>query len=128
VYPEPESFDPGRFPPPRNEPDPGVEAFGNGRRRFLGRSFADSGSYLNIMQLLTVFNISKAVDEKGRKWKSTLDRPKPGILTYLNELKCRVSVRSENRADLIRQSDHHGSQEESDTRLFGSMDNFNQTS
>jgi hypothetical protein len=94
VDPEPKSFDPGCLLPPRNEPDAGVEAFGYGRRRRPGRSFADSSLYMNIAQLLAVFNISKTVDEKGREIEVDV-RPKPGILTYPNEFKCRVKRKAD---------------------------------
>jgi len=108
VYPEPECFDPERFLPPRNEPDPGVEACGYGRRICQGRFFADYGLYLNIVQSLSVFNRGKAVDEKGKEIEVDV-RPKPGILTYPSEFKSRVNVRSEKLAELIRRSDHRNS-------------------
>ena len=67
VYPEPESFDPGRFLSLRKEPDLGVEAFEYDRRICPGRFLADSGLYMNIVQLLAVLNVSKAVDERERE-------------------------------------------------------------
>jgi hypothetical protein len=51
----------------RKEPDPGVEAFGCDRRICPGRFLADSGLYMNIVQLLAVLNVSKAVDEKEKE-------------------------------------------------------------
>jgi cytochrome P450 len=88
VYPDPETFAPERFLPPRNEPDPGSEAFGYGRRRCPGRFFADAGLYLNIAQTLAVFNVGKALDENGKEIEVDV-KPGPGFLAYQGNSPCR---------------------------------------
>jgi hypothetical protein len=91
-----------------------------------GRFFANVGLYLSIVQSLAVFIIDKAADKKRREVEVDVERDPD--LQYPNEFKCRVSVRSGKHADLIRQSDQHGLQEESNASLLESMDNSNQTS
>jgi len=82
------------------ERNPGVEVFDCGPKISFSRFFADAGLYLDILQLLGVFNISDAVDKKGKEIEVDFT-PKPGILTYPDEFKCRVSIR-EKHSDLIR--------------------------
>jgi len=110
VYSDPESFEPERFLPPRNEPDPGSEAFGYGRRRCPGRFFADAGLYLNIAQTLAAFSIGKAVDGAGKEIEVDV-KPGPGVLTYPGKFPLQVKPRSVNYADLIRQMEKQFSQD-----------------
>lgn len=101
VYADPSSFNPDRFLPPRNEPDPAGEIFGYGRRICPGRFFADAGLYLNIARSLAVFSIRKAVGEDGVEIEVDV-RPTPGILTYPTAFGFRVEPRGEKYVELIR--------------------------
>lgn len=65
VYHDPDVFDPERYLAPRNEPDPKAVAFGFGRRICPGRYYADSSVFITVAQILAVFNLKHAVDERG---------------------------------------------------------------
>jgi cytochrome P450 len=120
VYSDPDSFDPERFLPPRNEPDPESEAFGYGRRKCPGRFFADAGIYLNIVQTLAIFNIGKAVDKDGKEIEIDV-KPGPGILTHLTSFDVQVKPRSAKHVELIRQLERQFSPESSDAGLLDSV-------
>ncbi|RDA95630.1 hypothetical protein CP533_1141 [Ophiocordyceps camponoti-saundersi (nom. inval.)] len=62
----PDAFDPERFIT-GDEPDPHLAVFGFGRRKCPGQYFADESLFLMISNLLSCFELSKAVDEKGRE-------------------------------------------------------------
>lgn len=113
VYTDPRSFDPDRFLNPRNEPDPGLEAFGYGRRICPGRFFADSSIYLNIVRSLATFNIGKAVDEHGAEIEVDV-KVKPGILSYPGDFKYSVTPRSKSHVELIKKVEMECPWEESD--------------
>lgn len=123
VYAEPELFDPDRFLPPRNEPDPTADIFGYGRRICPGRFFADSSLYLNIVQSLAAFTIGKAVGKDGNEIEVDV-KPKPGILTYPTEFAFQVKPRTEEHVSLIKDMEQLYPWEESDAKHLDSIDNF----
>ncbi|KAH9911522.1 uncharacterized protein B0H18DRAFT_863089, partial [Fomitopsis serialis] len=68
LYPFPFTFDPERYLGPEPQQDLRKFAFGFGRRiSGPGQHFAETSLSLNVSSLLTVFNLSKAVDEHGRE-------------------------------------------------------------
>ncbi|OKL56052.1 hypothetical protein UA08_08613 [Talaromyces atroroseus] len=123
VYADPQSFDPERFLPPRNEPDPMSDVFGYGRRICPGRFFADSNLYLNIVQSLATFNISHAVGEDGKEIEVDV-KPKPGLLNYPSEFRFQVTPRSEKHIELIKQVERKHPWETSDAEQLESIDDF----
>ncbi|KAK2042897.1 cytochrome P450 [Colletotrichum somersetense] len=60
-YPDPMEFKPERFLGSEPQTDPARYVFGFGRRICPGRYLADNSIYLNIVQLLAAYNISKPV-------------------------------------------------------------------
>ena len=94
VYMEPEAFDPSRYLPPRNEPDPTEAAFGFGRRICAGRHLADSSLFITIAQLLATFHVSKALDDEGREIE-------PGVVDHPVEFPYRIAPRSPKHVSLI---------------------------
>ncbi|KZV91424.1 cytochrome P450 [Exidia glandulosa HHB12029] len=108
MYPDPDKFDPERFLGKRGEGvlDPRLYTFGLGRRRCAGVPLADSFTFLAVTSILTVFNISKALDENGQeitpglKWdNASTSHPIP--------FKCKIRPRSEAAVALIRTRPSH---------------------
>ena len=79
AYPDPGTFDPGRFLRPRDGAkdefdvelnpdilDPAVAAFGFGRRICPGRHMAYESLWISIASIVAAFDITKAVDEHGK--------------------------------------------------------------
>lgn len=118
VYSQPASYDPERYLEPRNEPDPSNIAFGFGRRVCPGRYLADSNLYLNIAQILAVFNIGKPVDEAGAELEVTLDVT-PGIIANPKQRHYRITPRSAKLAQLVRDIELEQPWERSDADHLG---------
>jgi cytochrome P450 len=123
VYSDPDSFDPERFLPQRNEPDPASEAFGYGRRICPGRFFADSSLFINIVQSLAVFDISKAVGKDGKVVEVDA-KPKPGLVAYPPEFGFQITPRSERHAQLVREVERLHPWEDGDAEQLESIDDF----
>ena len=100
VYTEPEAFDPSRYLPPRNEPDPTEAAFGFGRRICAGRHLADSSLFITIAQLLAVFHVSKALDDEGREIEPQIGSV-PGVVDHPVKFPYRIAPRSPKHVSLV---------------------------
>lgn len=120
VYADPASFDPDRFLAPRNEPDPGNEAFGYGRRVCPGRFFAENSLYINIAQTLAAFDISKAVGKDGKEVDHEI-KAQPGAFAGPVEFEFRIRPRSEKHAALIRQLEREIPWDSSDAEFLESV-------
>ncbi|VTT78182.1 unnamed protein product [Fusarium fujikuroi] len=107
VYADPDAFDPERFLTPRDEPDPGLHAFGYGRRICPGRVFADSILYLNIVRSLAAFKFSKAIDERGKEINPDIVEP-PGLLNRLEPFTLQVEPRTPHHRALIQKLEDDG--------------------
>ncbi|KAG9252300.1 cytochrome P450 [Emericellopsis atlantica] len=118
VYSSPEVFDPERFLKSRDEPDPGSDAFGYGRRVCPGRHFADASIYLNIVQVLATFNMEHAVEAAGNKIPVQVHGTH-GILNHPSKFRFKVSPRSAQHEELIRKVGVEHPWEKSDASLLG---------
>ncbi|KAJ7593187.1 cytochrome P450 [Mycena floridula] len=106
VYHNPDSFDPSRYEstPGRNaEPDPTGYAFGIGMgRRFCpGMHYAEAAIFINVVQVLSVFNISPPVNVLGEKNIPSFDFD-VGHLRTPKIFKCNILPRSQGKIDLVR--------------------------
>ncbi|KAF8639539.1 hypothetical protein AX17_001444 [Amanita inopinata Kibby_2008] len=104
VYPEPERFIPERFLQQEGkdvELDPiAGGAFGFGRRICPGRHLATSSGWLAMAYILTLYEISCAVDEDGKDILPTLENTS-GVVVHPKPFKIRVTVRSKEAMSLI---------------------------
>lgn len=103
IYANPEEFRPERFLGPNPEPNPyGRFIFGFGRRICPGRLIAE-GNFVNIMaKSLSVFNVSKAIDEVTGQVIEPVVLQSPGTGSSPMPFKCRITPRSEKHAEMIR--------------------------
>ncbi|KAF2702973.1 cytochrome P450, partial [Pleomassaria siparia CBS 279.74] len=118
VYPDPMTFRPERFiatPTHTPEPDPRNFIFGYGRRICPGRYVADNALFITIAQTLSVFNVSKPVDEIGNVVEPKLEF-EPGMVSHPVPYKAQIKPRSEKHEALIKSSEEIYPWEESDAR------------
>ncbi|KAL9628975.1 MAG: hypothetical protein Q9204_005542, partial [Flavoplaca sp. TL-2023a] len=101
VYSEPDTFKPGRYLAPLNEPDPSDLAFGYGRRSCAGRFFADASIYITVAQMLSVFRIRKATDSDGNEVPVKLEAI-AGMVNRPKPYQFKIEPRSQHHADLLR--------------------------
>lgn len=100
TYHDPMTFKPERYLAPFNEPTPWDVVWGFGRRVCPGRMVADSNIYLVFAQTLAVFDIKKAVDERGAEIEPEI-KFKAGIISHPVPPKCRITPRSKVHEKLI---------------------------
>jgi len=93
-------FIPERYLGENPEKDPSPIVFGSGRRGCLGIIMANSTVFIEIAMTLSVFNISKYVDEDGNVVEPEIQYS-DGIVSHPKPFKCDIQVRSEQAAALV---------------------------
>jgi cytochrome P450 len=117
VYPNPDAFEPERYIAPRNEPDPSDYAFGYGRRICPGRYLAEDSIFMTLARLLAVFNMRKAVDDKGNEIDVVIDGT-PGLISHPVEYAYSITPRSDKHVEMVRSAERAHPWEESDASLL----------
>ncbi|KAF5377535.1 hypothetical protein D9615_005319 [Tricholomella constricta] len=108
VYPDPMAFNPRRFVDRKYNASVGINpmpepAFGFGRRMCPGRWFAFDAMWIVVASILTVYDISKAVDENGQTIEPKVEYTSH-LLSHPKPFKCRVAPRSPKARSLIQQT------------------------
>ncbi|KAJ7169958.1 cytochrome P450 [Mycena filopes] len=107
MYPDPLFFNPQRFAPENRAnglnqiPDP---AFGFGRRLCPGKFLAFDTLWIVVATILTVYNISKEIDETGQV-KEPVAEFTPHSLSHPMPFACTISCRSTDARRLILQTE-----------------------
>ncbi|SJL08658.1 related to cytochrome P450 CYP2 subfamily [Armillaria ostoyae] len=109
VYGEnPDVFNPDRFlkdgkiNPDIPHPE---EAFGFGRRICPGQDMAEASMWMTIASILAVFNITKAVDDKGNVVEPSGEFTS-GMLSHAAPFECEIKPRSKYAVSLIQSGIH----------------------
>jgi len=105
-YPEPEILRPERFLkdgqvyiPGR---DPSDAGFGFGRRICQGRHIGESMWFLCAASVLALFDISKAVDDKGNVVEPHCEFNSAGAIRQPGQFVCSIKPRSQEAVNMIR--------------------------
>jgi len=108
MYPEPHVFKPERFLTPDGKLNPQVKdpeaPWGFGRRICPGRKMANSTMFINIASILATFEITTAIDSKGRPIEPSAEYGS-GMLRYPKPFECNIKPRGAQAAALISESD-----------------------
>ncbi|GLB36242.1 putative cytochrome p450 [Lyophyllum shimeji] len=109
VYPDPMAFNPSRFLDRKHNDSMGINplpepAFGFGRRMCPGRWFAFDAMWIVVASILSVYEISKAVDENGQTIEPKVEY-ESHLLSHPKPFKCRIVPRSHQTRSLIQQTD-----------------------
>lgn len=116
------SFKPERFLADggqKPETDPHTFVFGFGRRICPGRLLADNSLYLNIVQSLAVFDISKVI-QNGRELQPVV-KFTPGVVSHPEPYKVQIKPRSPRHEQLIRSTEKVYPFEQSDAHTLQSL-------
>jgi len=108
TYPEPLRFHPERFDNEEMNALAGINerpwpAFGFGRRICPGRWLAYDSVWIAIASMLSVYNISPAIDENGLPILPPIEYT-PGVISRPKPFKCSILPRSEFAVTLINQT------------------------
>ncbi|KAI2634605.1 cytochrome protein [Xylaria nigripes] len=114
VYPNPSAFEPSRFLGANPAPDPTKHTFGYGRRICPGRLLARSSAWINIAQILAVFNISKGLDENGHEIDPAVAFTS-SLISRPEKFKAMIKPRSSQHEALIRDIEMRHPWEESNS-------------
>lgn len=120
VYPDPTVFDPNRFLGPDKEADPCDLIFGFGRRVCPGRFFADASLFLDIVTILSLFDVNKGVDEMGNELEPEL-HVRPGLINSSLPFPHKITPRGSSQVALIRRLEGEVSWNSTDPSLLGEM-------
>ncbi|KAJ6591168.1 cytochrome P450 [Mycena vulgaris] len=93
LYPDPSAFDPTRHLGETQQPDPFNFVFGYGRRVCPGATLAEESLFLAVSNILTMFNISKALDAEGKEMEPRVEW-KTAVVTVAMNFQCRIVPRS----------------------------------
>ncbi|KLO17442.1 cytochrome P450 [Schizopora paradoxa] len=105
-YPEPSIFRPERFLPgigERVQRDPAKVAFGFGRRICPGRFMAENTVFIMAVQILAVFDICKALNDKGEVIEPEVKFTHDGVARYPLPFECAIKPRSREAIELLRE-------------------------
>ncbi|KAI5121914.1 hypothetical protein M0805_000243 [Coniferiporia weirii] len=105
-YPEPDKFIPERWLATGEKARPldaSKVVFGFGRRICPGMYFAENTIFIVVASILAVFDIQKALDDKGMPITPNEDYT-PNLIRHPKPFECRIMPRSEKAQSLIRQA------------------------
>ncbi|THV04845.1 cytochrome P450 [Dendrothele bispora CBS 962.96] len=108
IYPDPLAFNPDRFQNPEKNIAQGINeipdaAFGFGRRMCPGRWLAFDSIWIAVASILTVFRISKAVDERGKIIEPQVEYASL-LISHPKPFQCSITPRSSTTVKLIQQT------------------------
>ncbi|KAL0957049.1 hypothetical protein HGRIS_003148 [Hohenbuehelia grisea] len=103
MYPDPDVFKPERFLTPDGEliEDSTFLSFGFGRRICPGRLMAESTIFLVVSNILSVFDIGKAKDERGVEVDVLEKYTTNGLMSQPIPFKCSIETRSAEAKALV---------------------------
>ncbi|KZS87613.1 cytochrome P450 [Sistotremastrum niveocremeum HHB9708] len=105
LYPNPMKFDPLRYfnvqlEKKQLQPDPRNYVYGFGRRVCGGMLFADAAVFTQIAAILSIFTISKEIDQFGKEITPIVDFT-GGIVTHPEDFVCKFTARSREAVELV---------------------------
>ncbi|QRV86899.1 cytochrome P450 family protein [Ceratobasidium sp. AG-Ba] len=99
VYRNPQEFNPDRFLDPNT---PSAPTFGFGRRSCPGVHMAESALFINMCNLLAVFNISAPCDDEGNPILPSVKMKTTAVISHPAEFECLIKPRSQKAVELLK--------------------------